>query len=490
MISKTAPPLDPASPSPMSEFRIKKARPIATEISVPGDKSISHRAIMFAALSNGTCGITGFLPSGDCLSTAAAFRSMGVKIEFLNEDDSTWEPDETGKGPDRVIVHGRGLQLRAPSGPIDCGNSGTTMRLMSGILAGQNFSSVLTGDESLSKRPMKRVTEPLTLMSATVEGTGPKETPPLTVHGHSSLKPITYTLPMASAQVKSAILLAGLYANGKTTVIEPEVTRNHTETMLRHFRVKTVREGKAISIYGGQVPESCDFHVPGDISSAAFWLVAAAIQPGSELIIKGVGLNQTRTGILKVLIRMGAQIAEDVTTGMDGEPCGTLTIRGGNLKGTIIEGAEIPNVIDELPILAVAAAFAHGKTIIRDAKELRVKETDRISAVVGNLRQFGVDVRELEDGMEIEGSKGEPLSAGKVTSFGDHRIAMAFAIAGLFSNGESVISDVECVNTSYPGFAEHLRLFQSKQVSGSGNTPVIDRPPGALSTTPAASSHS
>ena len=465
----------------MSEFRVRKARSIATELTVPGDKSISHRSIMFASLSNGPCTITGFLPSGDCLSTAAAFRAMGVEMEFLNEDDSVWEPSADGHGPHRVIVQGQGLKLKSPCGPVDCGNSGTTMRLLSGILSGQDFSTVMTGDESLSKRPMQRVTGPLTLMGASFEGTGPKETPPLTVHGKPPLKAITYTLPMASAQVKSAILLAGLYADGKTTVIEPELTRNHTETMLRHFRVKTVRDGKAISIYGGQVPESRDFHVPGDISSAAFWLVAAAAQPGSELIIKGVGLNETRTGILKVLIRMGAQIAEDVLTGSDGEPCGTLTIRGGGLKGTIIEGAEIPNVIDELPILAVAGALAHGKTIIRDAKELRVKETDRISAVVENLKHFGVAVKELYDGMEITGSGGQPLAGGKVTSFGDHRIAMAFAIAGLFSEGESVISDVDCVDTSYPGFADHLRLFQSKQISGQGLTPVIDRPPGSLS---------
>ena len=465
----------------MSEFRVRKARSIATEITVPGDKSISHRSIMFSSLSNGPCTITGFLPSGDCLSTAAAFRAMGVEIGMLNEDDSVWEPGEDGNGPHRVVVQGRGLKLKAPAGPVDCGNSGTTMRLLSGILSGQDFSSVMIGDESLSKRPMQRVTGPLTLMGASFEGTGPKETPPLTVHGKPPLKAITYTLPMASAQVKSAILLAGLYADGKTTVIEPELTRNHTETMLRHFRVKTVRDGKAISIYGGQVPESRDFHVPGDISSAAFWLVAAAVQPGSELLIKGVGLNKTRTGILKVLLRMGAQIAEDVLTGNDGEPCGTLTIRGGSLKGTIIEGAEIPNVIDEVPILAIAGALAHGKTIIRDAKELRVKETDRISAVVENLKHFGVEVKELYDGMEITGSGGQPLAGGKVTSFGDHRIAMAFAIAGLFSEGESVISDVDCVDTSYPGFADHLRLFQSKEVSGHGLTPVIDRPPGSLS---------
>ena len=464
----------------MSEFRVRKAHPIATEITVPGDKSISHRAIMFASLADGTSEITGFLPSGDCLSTAAAFRAMGVAIDFLNEDGSPWQPAASGAGPHRVIVPGRGLRLQAPAGPVDCGNSGTTMRLLAGILSGQNFTTVMTGDESLSKRPMKRVTEPLSLMGARFEATGPKETPPLTVHGHSALRAITYPLPMASAQVKSAILLAGLYAEGKTTVIEPAVTRNHTETMLRHFGVKTVRQGLAISIYGGQVPESRDFHVPGDISSAAFWLVAAAVQPGSELVIKGVGLNETRTGILKVLLRMGAQITEDIREGADGEPCGTLTIRGGGLRGTVIAGDEIPNVIDELPILAVAGALAHGTTLIRDAQELRVKETDRIAAVVENLQRFGVAVRELPDGMEITGSGGQALVGAKVTSFGDHRIAMACAIAGLFSEGESVISDVDCVGTSYPGFAEHLRLFQSRHVTGS-TTPVIDRLPSSLS---------
>ena len=463
----------------MSEFRVRKAHPIATEITVPGDKSISHRAIMFASLANGTSEITGFLPSGDCLSTAAAFRAMGVEIAFFREDGSPWQPTPAGEGPHRVVVHGRGLRLHAPTGPVDCGNSGTTMRLLAGILAGQAFTAVMTGDESLSKRPMKRVTEPLSLMGARFEATGPGGTPPLTVHGRPPLEAITYALPMASAQVKSAVLLAGLYAEGKTTVIEPAVTRNHTETMLRHFRVKTVCQGPAISIYGGQVPESRDFHVPGDISSAAFWLVAAAVQPGSDLVIKGVGLNETRTGILKVLLRMGAQIAEDVTDGADGEPRGTLIIRGGGLQGTCIEGAEIPNVIDELPILAVAGALAHGTTIIRDAAELRVKETDRIAAVVENLRRFGVSVRELPDGLEITGSGGRPLVGASVTSFGDHRIAMAFAIAGLFSEGESIISDVDCVSTSYPGFAEHLRLFQSRDVTGT-ITPVIDRLPGSL----------
>lgn len=472
----------------MSEYRIRKARPIATELTVPGDKSISHRAIMLAALSNGTCTITGFLPSSDCLSTAAAFRALGVRIDFLNPDDTPWAPSEDDddeadgevSGPDRVVVYGNGLQLQAPEGPVDCGTSGPTMRLLSGILAGQDFTTVLTGSPSLSKRSMKRITEPLSLMGARFTAEGPKDTPPLTVEGQPALKPVNYTLQMASGQVKSAILLAGLYAAGKTTVVEPEQTRDHTETLLRHFRVKTVRNGKSVSIYGGQVPESRDFHVPGDISSAAPWLVAAAVQPGSELIVKGVGLNKTRTGILKVLVRMGAQLAEDVKTSLECEPAGTLTIRGGALRGTTIEGADIANLIDELPVLAVAAALAHGKTIIRDAKALRLKETDRIAAVVENLKHFGVEAKELHDGMEITGSGGKPLDGAKVKSFGDHRIAMAFAVAGLFSEGETVIQDTGCVAASYPGFEAHLRFFQSKLVSGSGHTPVIDRPPGSL----------
>lgn len=314
-------------------------------------------------------------------------------------------------------------------------------------------------------------------MGAKFEAQGEKGCPPLTVHGAEDLRPLEYHLPVASAQVKSAILLAGLFANGKTTVIEPELTRNHTETMLKHFQVKTVREGRAISIYGGQMPESRDFYVPGDISSAAFWLVAAAAQPGSELIVRGVGLNETRTGILKVLVRMGAHISEEIQNLESGEPFGSLILKGQGLKGTVIGGAEIPNVIDELPILAVAGALAEGKTIIKNAEELRVKETDRISAVVKNLKAFGVEVTETPDGMEITGSGGEPLKAGRVESFGDHRIAMAFAVAGLFSEGESIITGTECVDTSYPGFEHDLKRFQSRSISDESRTPVIDRAP-------------
>lgn len=441
---------------------------------MPGDKSISHRSIMLSALSNGVCEITGFLPSEDCLATAGAFRALGVKIEALTADgEGYWEPD--GKpGPTRMRVHGTGGKLTAPQGDIYCGNSGTTMRLMSGILAAQPFTTRLTGDPSLSRRPMKRIMEPLSLMGAEITAEGENGAPPLVIRG-GQLQPIRYTLPVASAQVKSAVLLAGMLAPGKTTVVEPQATRDHTETMLRYFGVKTQRQGDNISIYGGQIPEARDFLVPGDISSAAFWLVAAAAQNGSDLIVRDVGLNKTRTGILQVLVRMGAQISEDMGAKDQAEPCGNVTLRGTGLRGTVIEGAEIPNVIDELPILAVAGALAEGKTIIRDAQELRVKETDRISAVCSNLKAMGVEVRELYDGMEIIG--GKRLKGARVPSFGDHRIAMAFAVAGLFADGETIIEDVECVDTSYPGFEEDLKRFQSRSISMDAQTHVITNLP-------------
>lgn len=465
----------------MSELKVKQARPIAATISVPGDKSISHRAVMLAALSNGPCEITGFLPSEDCLNTVNAFRALGITIEALNEDDDTpWLPEPGGPpGPTRLRVHGRRGILSEPDGPIDCGNSGTTMRLLAGILAGQPFRTELIGDASLSRRPMKRIIEPLTLMGAKLEAHGSRSVPPLVVTGSPRLKPVVYHMPVASAQVKSAVLLAGLSARGRTTVIEPERTRNHTETMLKHFLVKTLREGNSISIYGGQVPESRDFHVPGDISSAAFWIVAAAAQPDAELTIDGVGLNPTRTGVLNVLTRMGACISENVADLSEGEPWGSVIVRGGRLRSTVIGGAEIPNVIDELPVLAVAAALAEGVTVIRDAQELRVKESDRIATVVKNLQAFGVEVKERPDGMEITGSGGEPLRGGRVDSLGDHRIAMAFAVAGLLSDGDTVIRGAECVETSYPGFADDLELFMSREISGGYRTPVINRAPGA-----------
>jgi len=423
----------------MSVWKIKRAPLIEREIRVPGDKSISHRAVILAALSNGPCVIKGFLASEDCMRTVGAMKALGVKID---------QPE-----PDTLIVHGSKGALRAPGGDIDCGNSGTTMRLLAGILAAQPFRSRLIGDESLSRRPMKRVIDPLTKMGAKIKAEGSKDCPPLVIEG-GTLTPIQFFSPIASAQVKSAILLAGLFAKGRTTVTEPVQSRDHTERMLSYFLVRPTRNELSVSIVGGQTPESRDFQVPGDISSAAFWLVAAAAQPGAHLLVKEVGLNETRTGLLAVLLRMGATVREVVEQVDEGEKRGIVEIKGAQLKGTEIRGKEIPNVIDELPILAVAGALAHGTTVISDAKELRVKETDRLAAIATNLRAMGANVSEKPDGLEIYG--GFPLKGAKLSSFGDHRIAMAFAIAGLFAEGETIIQDVECVATSYPDFYKTL----------------------------------
>jgi 3-phosphoshikimate 1-carboxyvinyltransferase len=423
----------------MPDWKIEKAPTIHAELTVPGDKSISHRAIMLAALSNGRGEVTGFLPSEDCLSTMKAFQQLG--IEITRPDDTT------------VIIEGKRGHFTAPKEDIDCGNSGTTMRLMCGILAAQPFRSRLVGDASLSKRPMDRVIDPLTLMGAKITAEGARGSAPLVIEG-GPLKAIEYTAPVASAQVKSAVLLAGLFAKGTTTVTEPEQSRDHTERMLAWHLLRPRKNGLSVSVIGGQTLESRDFAVPGDISSAAFWLVAAAAQPGSHLLIKNVGLNPARTGVLAALIRMGAHVSE-IVENADCEPRGTVEVRGARLRGTTIGGAEIPNAIDELPILAVAAALAEGRTIIKDAHELRVKETDRIAAVARNLRAFGVTVDERDDGMEIEG--GATLHGAEVESFGDHRIAMAFAILASFAEGPSFIRNTDCVNTSYPGFYDTLR---------------------------------
>ena len=432
---------------------------IDTEIAVPPDKSISHRAVLLASLSNGPCVIRNFLEGEDCRSTAQAMRQLGVHIE---------SPE-----PGTLIVEGTAGRFTKPFNDIDCGNSGTTMRLLSGILAAQPFATRLTGDPSLSKRPMQRVIEPLRRMGADISAEGEKSFPPLCIQGSSSLEGITYKLPVASAQVKSAILLAGLFAEGETTVIETVKSRDHTERMLDYFLIKSKREEVwdqkdspknrrlaeiHTTLRGGQIPESMDFTVPGDISSAAFWMVAAAAQPGSRLLVTDVGLNATRTGIIDVLIRMGARIREIIESSMHGEPVGNIDVKGTTLHSTEIHGAEIPNVIDEIPVIAVAAALAKGTTVIRDAAELRVKETDRIAAVAGNLRAMGVRVEEFPDGMAITG--GSPLKGARLPSHGDHRIAMAFAVAGLFASGETVIEDTACVNTSYPGFADVLRRIQ------------------------------
>jgi 3-phosphoshikimate 1-carboxyvinyltransferase len=438
------------------ELRIKRAPRIDLEITVPGDKSISHRAVIIAALSNGVCTLRGFLPSKDCMYTVNALRALGIKIE---------QPE-----PDTLVVHGKRRVLTPPKKEIICGNSGTTMRLLAGLLAGQTFESRLVGDAGLSRRPMDRIIAPLRQMGANIIAEGPEQTPPLRVGG-GSLRGIHYRLPIASAQVKGALLLAGLFARGKTTVEEPSPTRNHTEVMFSYFLVRTAQdEDGSVTVFGDQVPESRDFTIPGDISSAAFWLVAAAAQPRGHLLVRGVGLNDTRTAFLGVLLRMGAQVREAIEDVDQLEPRGIVEVTGVPLKGTVMQGREVPQFIDELPILAVAGALANGQTIIRHAQELRVKETDRIAAVAHNLRTMGAQVAEMNDGLQIHGPA--PLHGARVASFGDHRIAMAFAIAGLFAEGETIVQDADCIRESYPGFAAVIEEFTNQkrmQIS----TPVI-----------------
>jgi 3-phosphoshikimate 1-carboxyvinyltransferase len=438
------------------ELRIKRASRIDIEITVPGDKSISHRAVIIAALSNGMCTLRGFLPGEDCMHTVNAMRALGIKIE---------QPES-----DMLIVHGKKRVLTPPKKDIDCGNSGTTMRLLAGLLAGQTFESRLIGDSGISRRPMDRVIAPLREMGANILAEGPEQTSPLRIHG-GSLRGIHYRLPIASAQVKSALLLAGLFARGKTTVEEPSPTRNHTEVLLNYFLVRTAQDDDGnVTVFGDQVPESRDFTIPGDISSAAFWLVAAAAQPRGHLLVRGVGLNETRTAFLGVLLRMGAQVREAIEDVDQLEPRGIVEVTGVPLKGTVIQGKEVSQLIDELPILAVAGALANGQTIIRHAQELRVKETDRIAAIAHNLRTMGAQVTEMNDGLQIHGPA--PLHGARVASFGDHRIAMAFAIAGLFAEGETIVQDADCIRESYPDFANVLEQFTNPkrmQIS----TPVI-----------------
>ena len=436
----------------MSTIKVTPINHLEAVFEVPGDKSISHRAAIMAGLANGSSQIDNYLPSEDCLCTLNAMASLGVRYEVLGELD--------GYGPTSLVIHGQKMQLSAPDGDVDCGNSGTGMRLLAGMLAAQPFESTLTGDASLCSRPMGRIIKPLEKMGASIQAVGePAGCAPLRLgntSAESKLTPISYEMPVASAQVKSAILLAGLFTEGETTVIQPNETRDHTERIFDHFKIQSQSENNIISVTGGQVPEAKDLHIPGDISSAAFWITAAAVMPGAHLTIKKVGLNPTRTAILDVLIRMGADIKIENLSGAQGEPCGDITVVGSALHGTEILREEVPNLIDEIPVLAVAGALASGRMIIRNAKELRVKETDRVSTVVGNLQAMGAEVEEFDDGMEITG--GAELHAAELESFGDHRIAMAFIIAGLFAHkeGETVMHDTDCINTSYPGFADHL----------------------------------
>ena len=416
-----------------------KSHPLKGEITVPGDKSISHRGIMLGALANGTTSITNFLKGADCLSTISCFQKMGIEIEETENE---------------ILVHGKGLHgLSAPKEILDAGNSGTTTRLISGILAGQNFSCDLTGDTSIQKRPMKRIMTPLSMMGADITSVHNNRCAPLHIKG-APLKGISYQSPVASAQVKSCVLFAGLYADGKTSVTEPFLSRNHSELMLSSFGASVQTCGTTATIEPEPVLTAQKVEVPGDISSAAFFIAAGLLIPGSELLIKNVGINPTRDGILRVCRQMGANLELLNTRTQCGEPVADILVKHSELNGTVIEGDLIPTLIDELPVIAVMAACANGETIIRNAEELKVKESNRLEIIVHHLSEMGCDITGTEDGMIIRG--GKPLHGAVLDSHLDHRIAMSFAVAGLVADGETEITNADCVNISYPGFYRDL----------------------------------
>jgi 3-phosphoshikimate 1-carboxyvinyltransferase len=420
-------------------LRVQPVKRIEGTVRVPGDKSISHRAVMFGALAEGTTTIEGFLPGADCLSTIDCFRRMGVKIE---------------QAGDRVTVYGKGWYgLEEPSQHLDVGNSGTTIRLMAGILATQPFHAVMEGDESIAKRPMRRVIGPLRQMGAKIDGRKDGEYTPLSIRG-GGLQGISYQSPVASAQVKSAILLAGLQATGVTSVTEPQLSRDHTERMLQAFGVKVVRDGLTVSVEGGQTLTGRAIRVPGDISSAAFLIAAVMMVPGSSLLIENVGVNPSRTGIIDVVRAMGGRIELQNERIVNEEPVADLLVTHSELRGIEIGGEIIPRLIDEIPVIAVMATRANGRTVIRDAEELRVKETDRIATVASQLSKFGASVTPTPDGLIVEGAT--PLTGAAIDSMGDHRIGMAMAIAGLAAEGETVIANDAAINVSFPGFADLL----------------------------------
>jgi len=421
----------------MVDWAIENRGALRGEMEMPGDKSISHRAVILGAIANGESRVRKWLFADDVLRTIRAFQSLGVEIDIS----------------DRLAIKGKGkYSLKPPENPLDLGNSGTGARLLAGVLAGQPFETVLTGDQSLQSRPMKRIIEPLRLMGAEIEGRG-GEYAPLKLKGRE-LKGIEYNIPMASAQVKSAILLASLFAEGKTRISEPMQSRDHTERMMRYFGVELVKAGTIIEMECGQDLQSQVIEVPGDISSAAFFMVAGLIVPGSRILLRDVGINPTRSGIIDALKKMGAQLEIQNLRSASGEPVADIYVRCQELKGTELSGELIPRLIDEIPALCVAASLAEGETTIRDAKELRVKESDRIKSMAEGLRKMGVKVEELEDGMVIEGKR--QLQAAEVYSHGDHRVAMSLAIASLVARGKSRVNSVEWVETSFPGFLKKL----------------------------------
>ena len=424
----------------MEKIIVERKGSLQGEVTIPGDKSISHRAVIISSLAKGKTRIKGLLKGEDNLRTINAFKLMGITIKKTDNDELT--------------VHGRGLHgLTEPENIINAGNSGTTMRLLTGLLSGQEFFSVINGDRYLRKRPMKRVVSPLGSMGANIWAREDGKFAPLCIN-KARLTSIEYTSPIASAQVKSAILFAGLYADGITKVSEPWLSRDHTERMLKRFGVSLEREGNKVSLCGGSELEPRDIEIPRDISSAAFFIVAALIVPGSEVLLRRIGANPSRIGVLEILREMGGDIKilnEDET---GGEPVIDILVKSSPLKGVTIGGALIPKTIDEFPIISIAASVAQGETVIKDAHELRVKETDRIKAMASELRKFGVDVQEFDDGMVISGNN--YLQGCECQSFGDHRVAMSLIVAGLRASGETVVKDTSCIDTSFPGFKDKI----------------------------------
>jgi 3-phosphoshikimate 1-carboxyvinyltransferase len=414
---------------------LQSKKPLRGEISVPGDKSIGHRAVIFGSIAQGSSRVSNLSGGEDNQRTVQAFKDLGVKISTEGET---------------LYIEGKGWEgLASAKNIIDCGNSGTTMRLLSGVLAGRPFTAMLDGDQSLRRRPMQRVIEPLRRMGANLVGREGTGLAPLEING-GKLRGIEYPMPIASAQVKSAILLAGLQAEGVTIVEEPQNSRNHTELMIKGFGGEVAVDGRKVSINGGQTLRGRDVHIPGDISSAAFFLVAAALIPGSKVVVRRVGVNPTRDGVIEILRLMGAEIELLGATVETGEPVADLRVTGRRLKGVEIGAELVARTIDEYPVLAIAAALADGVTVISDVKELRFKESDRISAMTEGLRRLGVEVEEREDGMTIHGR--ETLQGNKLRSFGDHRIAMSLAVAGLCADGGVEVDDAQCVDISFPTF--------------------------------------
>jgi 3-phosphoshikimate 1-carboxyvinyltransferase len=431
----------------VSQLTLRSGAPLRGHVRVPGDKSISHRALLLGAIADGPSRVEGFLPAADCQVTLRLVRALGIQVEQHT--------------PTTLTVHGRGLQgLQEPEDILDCGRSGTTMRLLAGLLAGQPFLSLLSGDAQLRGRPMGRVVEPLRRMGAAVLARDGGRLPPLAIQG-GRLRGMEYTLPVASAQVKSALLLAGLYADGPTTLHVPGPARDHTERMLLAMGAKLETVDGGLEIEPGSSLRAVEMTVPGDLSSAAFLLVSALLVPGSECTIKGVGVNPTRTGLLDVVQAMGAGVTVHDARTVGGEPVADLTIRSSELRGVDVGGNLVVRMIDEFPVLAVAATQAHGETVVRDAAELRVKETDRIATTVQELRRLGAKIEPQPDGFVVHGPT--PLTGNAVRSHGDHRLAMALAVAGLIATGETVVQDVDCIADSFPGFEATLTHLGAKR---------------------------